>query len=95
MQLKAAKKNYPMHEKELLAIVQALKKWRSNLLGSCIYVYADHKTLENFDSQKDLSCHQLCWQEFLSQYEINMNYIPGPDNTVANALSRLLADPTD
>jgi RNase H-like domain found in reverse transcriptase len=55
MQLKAAEKNYPIHEKELLTIVCALKKWRSNLLGSPIYVYTDHKTLENFDMQKDLS----------------------------------------
>jgi len=49
----------------------------------------DHKTLENFDTQKDLSRRQLRWQEFLSQYEINMVYIPGPDNTVVDALSRL------
>jgi len=89
MQLKAAEKNYLIHEKELLAIIRALKKWRADLLGSMIFVYTDHKTLENFDTQKDLSRRQLRWQEFLSQYEINMTYIPGPDNTVADALSRL------
>jgi hypothetical protein len=92
MQMKAAEKNYPIHEKELLAIIHTLKKWRANLLGSPIYVYTDHRTLENFDTQKDLSRRQLCWQEFLSQYEINMIYIPGPDNTVADALSRLPDD---
>ena len=32
-QLNDAEKNYPVHEKELLAIVKALKKWRSHLLG--------------------------------------------------------------
>jgi hypothetical protein len=94
MQLKSAEKNYPIHEKELLAIIRALKKWRSDLLGLPIYVYTDHRTLENFDTQKDLSRRQLCWQEFLSQYEINMVYIPGPDNTVADALSRLPEDDT-
>jgi hypothetical protein len=92
MQLKAAEKNYLIHEKELLAIIRVLKKWRTDLLGSPIYVYTDHKTLENFDTQKDLSRRQLRWQEFLSQYEINMIYIPGPDNTVADALSRLPED---
>ena len=65
------------------------KKWRADLLGSTIYVYTYHKTLENFDMQKDLSRRQLRWQEFLSQYKINMVYIPGPENTVADALSRL------
>jgi len=59
MQLKSAEKHYPIHEKELLAIVRALKRWRSDLLGTPIYVYTDHKTLENFDTQKDLSRRQL------------------------------------
>ena len=51
MQLKGAEKNYPVHEKELLAIIRALKKWRSDLLGIPIYVYTDHRTLQNFDTQ--------------------------------------------
>ena len=55
MQLKPAEKNYLIHEKELLAIIHALKKWRSDLLGIPIYVYTDHRTLENFDTQRDLS----------------------------------------
>ena len=56
MQLKGAEKNYPVHEKELLSIIWALKKWRSDLLGTRFFVYTDHRTLENFDTQKDLSC---------------------------------------
>lgn len=89
MQLKGAEKNYPIHEKELLTIIRALKKWRSDLLGSQISVYTDHRTLENFNTQKDLSRRQLRWQEFLSQYEMDIVYIRGEDNTVAIALSRL------
>jgi RNase H-like domain found in reverse transcriptase/Integrase zinc binding domain len=89
MQLKAAEKNYPVHEKELLAVIRALKKWCSDLLETHFYVYTDHRTLENFDTQKDLSHHQLQWQEFLSQYDLTMTYIRSEDNTVADALSRL------
>lgn len=59
IQLKKAELNYAVHEKEMLAIIQALKKWRSDLLGSHIYIYTDHQTLENFDSQRDLSHRQL------------------------------------
>jgi hypothetical protein len=73
----------------LLAIVRALKKWRSNLLGSLIYVYTDHRTLENFNTQRDLSCRQIRWQEFMSQYDLTIAYIKGEDNMVADALSRL------
>ena len=89
MQLRSTEKNYPVHEKELLAIIRALKKWRSDLLGTHFYVYTDHRTLENFGTQKDLSCRQLRWQEFLSQYDLTITYIRGEDNTVADALSRL------
>jgi len=58
MTFKGTELNYLMHEKELLAIIQALKKWRVDLLGSEFFIYMDHKTLENFNTQKDLSCHQ-------------------------------------
>jgi hypothetical protein len=56
MQLKGVEKNYLVHEKELLAVVQALKKWRTDLLGIPFLVYTDHCTLENCDTQ-------LRWQE--------------------------------
>jgi hypothetical protein len=48
--LNDAQKNYPVHKKEMLALVHTLKKWRSNLLGSCFTVYTDHCTLENFET---------------------------------------------
>jgi hypothetical protein len=86
-QLNGTKHNYPVHKKELLSIICALKKWHADLLGSPIYVYTDHRILQNFDMQKDLSHRHLCWQELMSQYEINITYILGKDNTAADALS--------
>ena len=62
MQLNAAEQNYPIHKKELLAIICTLKKWCSDLLGTHFLVYTDHRTLENFDTQRDLSKQQLWWQ---------------------------------
>ena len=84
MQLKGAEKNYSVHEKELLAIVRALKKWQADLLGSPIYVYTDHRTVENFDTQRDLSRRQLCWQELMSQYDMEIVYIWGEESTVTS-----------
>ena len=86
--LNAAECNYPIHEKELLVIVRALKKWRVDLLGSPFTVYTDHCTLEHFLLQQDLSRRQARWQELLSQYDFMIEYIKGEDNTVADALSR-------
>ena len=45
--------------KKKLAIIHALKKWRSDLLGIPIMVYTDHRTLQNFNTQWDLSQRQL------------------------------------
>jgi RNase H-like domain found in reverse transcriptase len=95
MQLKDAQKNYPVHKKEMLALVRALKKWQSDLLGSQFYVYTDHRTLENFDTQKDLLQLQARWMEHLSQFDMTIHYIRGEDNTDADALSRMPADTPD
>jgi hypothetical protein len=86
---KGAELNYPVHEKELLAIIRALSKWRTDLLGFRFEIWTDHKTLIHFENQRDLSRRQARWMEFLSQYDASINYIPGDNNSVADALSRL------
>ncbi len=91
-QLTGAELNYPVHEKELLAIVRALKKWRIDLLGAPFTVFTDHQTLENFTHQKHLSRRQARWQEFLGQYNFDIVYLCGADNSVADTLSRLPPD---
>jgi len=94
MTFKGAELNYPIHEKELLAIIRALKKWHVDLLSSPFLIYMDHKTLENFNTQKDLSCCQALWMELMSQYDAKIVYIKGDDNCVADALSQLLTEDT-
>ncbi len=91
-QLSGAELNYPVHEKELLVIVRALKKWRVDLLGVPFIVFTDHRTLENFNHQKHLSRRQARWQEFLGQYDFKIQYLKGSENSVADALSRLPPD---
>lgn len=56
--LKDAELNYPTHEKELLAILHGIRKWKVDLLGSPFLVYTDHKTLLNFHTQRDMSRRQ-------------------------------------
>jgi hypothetical protein len=82
-------KHYPTHEKETLAIVHALKKWRHHLIGGPFQLYTDHKTLQFFDTQKDLSRRQARWAEYLAQFDYDLHYVRGKDNVVADGLSRL------
>ena len=86
---KGAELNYPVHEKEQLAIIRALAKWRTDLLSHKFEVWTDHRTLEHLNTQCDLSRRQARWLEFLSQYDVSIHYIPGNKNNAANALSCL------
>ena len=51
--LNSAKMNYLTAEKELLAVVFALEKFRPYLVGSPIVVFSDHAALKYLLSKKD------------------------------------------
>jgi len=53
--LSPAEQNYPVHEKELLAIVHAIKLWRTYLEGQKFTVITDHASLEYIKTQANLS----------------------------------------
>ena len=84
--LRDGQHNYTTTERELLAIVETLKEFRTILLGHKIKVYTDHKNLvfTTFNTERVLR-----WRMVLEEYGPELVYIKGPDNVVADALSRL------
>jgi RNase H-like domain found in reverse transcriptase/Reverse transcriptase (RNA-dependent DNA polymerase)/Integrase zinc binding domain len=88
-----AEMNYPIHDKEMLAIVRAFEHWRSELQGTGhpVEVLTDHKALEYFMSTKSLSARQARWAEVLSRYNFKILYRPGKTNT-ADPLTRMDTD---
>src|SRR5258708_30215943 len=47
----------------------------------------DHKNLEYFTSTKKLTCQQVCWLEFLSQFNLQICFHPGRLGTKPDALT--------
>ncbi|KAJ3473941.1 hypothetical protein NLI96_g12741 [Meripilus lineatus] len=88
----SAQQNYPVHEQELLAIVESLKRFRQLLHGAKFYISTDHKGLEHIKTQKHLSPRQHRWVDVLNEFNYEINYIPGETNTLADALSRIYSD---
>ncbi len=84
--LQPAQTRYTTTERELLSIVETLKEFRNILLGQRIKVHTDHEnlTLKNFNSDRVMH-----WRLYIEEYSPELQYIPGPKNVVADALSRL------
>ena len=83
-----AERNYPVGEQEQLAIITALKEWRHLVQGSKCTILTDNRALVYLQTQKELSGRQVRWAEVMAQFDLTIEYRPGKDNKVADALSR-------
>ena len=81
--------NYPIHDKEMLAIIRALEAWRLELEGTPvrIRIVLDHKALEYFMTTKALSSRQARWAETLLRFNFMLTYKPRSQNR-ADPLTR-------
>ena len=88
--MQAAERNYEIYNKELLAIVEALAKWRQYLLDAAepFEVWTDHKNLKYFREPHKLNGRQAQWYLKLQDYDFKLKHIPGKTNTKADILSR-------
>lgn len=87
--LNKAERNYPTIEKELLAIVWAVKHFRPYLYGRTFKIITDHKPLVYLFSQKDPSSRLLKFRLCLEEYDYVIEYVKGKENAAADALSRV------
>ncbi|MBW0467044.1 hypothetical protein O181_006759 [Austropuccinia psidii MF-1] len=84
-----AELNYEIHDKKLLGIFWALKRWRAFLLSlsNTFEVLTDHSSLKYFMSSKVLTCCQAHWAELLVEFHFTTSYHPGRLATLPDALS--------
>ncbi len=86
--LNDAQTRYTTHEQELLAVIHALKEWRHYLSGTTFTVQTDHQSLIWLQSQQHLTKRQRRWSDEIQKFDIKIEYKPGTENIVADALSR-------
>ncbi|WJZ87893.1 hypothetical protein VitviT2T_007241 [Vitis vinifera] len=87
--LNEAQRNYTTTEKELLAVVFALDKFRAYLVGSFIIVFTDHSTLKYLLTKQDAKARLIRWILLLQKFDLQIRDKKGVENVVAGHLSRL------
>jgi len=88
--LSSVERNYGIHDKEMLAIIHMLEKWRHFLEGAThlVEIWTDHKNLEYFMTAKKLNCHQACWSLHLARFDFLLHHRPRRTMGKLDALSR-------
>ena len=86
--LNPAELRYPIREKELRAIIHALDKWRPYLFGNRVIIQTDHESLRYLKTQPKLTPRLARWLDFLEEFDYEIQYKPGKDNVVPDAISR-------
>ncbi|GFX06521.1 retrovirus-related Pol polyprotein from transposon opus [Trichonephila clavipes] len=82
--LSTMERNYTVTEKECLAVVWALNKFRTYLGSLAIKVITDHAALTHLTNGKNLSNRRIRWALKLAEFSIKWEHHPGTQNKVAD-----------
>ena len=90
--LNEMERNYEIHDKEMLVIIQRLESWRHLLEGaqSKFEIWTDHKNLEYFIKVQKLNWRQARWTLYLSRFDFMLKHVLGTRMGKADRLSRRL-----
>ena len=87
--LSATAEHYATNERELLAMVWALKTLRHYIYGvNQLNIFTDHQPLTFAISERNPNSKIKRWKAFVEEFSPTFYYKPGKDNVVADALSR-------
>ena len=88
--LSPVERNYPIYDKELLAIIDSLENWRHFLKGAThpFIIYSDHRNLLYQKKPEKMTQRLVRWSLFLSELNFKIEYRSGSSNGKPDALSR-------
>ena len=78
-----------MTEKELLAVVHSLNKFRHYITSYQTFVHSDHAAIKYLMNKLDLNAWIIRWLLLLQQFDITIVHKPSKENVVADFLSRV------
>ena len=88
-QLKGKQLHLSIYEKELLAVIFAVRKWRHYLLPGHFIIKTDQRSLKYLLEQRLNTPIQQQWLPKLLEFDYEIQYKQGKENLVADALSRM------
>ena len=89
----SAQTNYTVTEKECLAIVFAVKKYRHYIFGKHFTIYSDHNPLQYLMKVKNPNGRLTRWSLLLMDYDFDIVYKAGNKHQNADTLSRYPFEP--
>ncbi|QLQ79064.1 hypothetical protein HG537_0B04110 [Torulaspora globosa] len=86
--LQGVRNNYPAGELEQLGIIENLRHFKYLLHGKRFKRRTDHISLLALKNRSEPPRRLARWLDELGRYDIDLEYLGGPDNVVADTLSR-------
>jgi hypothetical protein len=78
--LSETQRNYSTTEKELVAVLESLKKFRHLLLGRSFFLRTDHKPIIFLFKTRNMNSKMMRWALYLQEYSFDIDYVQGRAN---------------
>jgi hypothetical protein len=84
-----AELNYTVTEKEFLAVIYAINKFRHYITSYSTFIHTDHSAIKYLMNKPITNARVTRWLLLLQEFDITIVDRPGKENVVADFLSRL------